>query len=56
MVRRELYDHRRDTGGASFDHDGENVNLAAEADHEEIVKQHHALILGYIKLPTVVTT
>ena len=52
IVGRELYDHRLDTGGASFDRDGENTNLVNEAQYDVVVKRHHVLILGYIKLPT----
>ena len=52
IIGRELYDHTRDPGGASFDRDGENVNLVGEAQYEDVVNRHHALILSYIKLPT----
>jgi hypothetical protein len=52
IIGRELYDHSRDSGGASFDRDDENVNLAAEARYADVVNTHHALILGYINLPT----
>ena len=49
IIGRELYDHRRDAGGASFDRDGENVNLVVEPRFAEIVARHHALVLGYIR-------
>ena len=52
IIGRELYDHRTDAGGASFDHDGENINLAENSEHVETVKRLHALILDYIRLPT----
>lgn len=51
IIGREVYDHRDDFAGASFD--GERVNLVDETTYQAVVEQHHALVLGYIRLPTV---
>lgn len=56
ILGRELYDHQLDSGGASFDRDGEHINLVEEVAYESIVERHHALVLGYIRLPTVAAT
>lgn len=56
ILGRELYDHRLDSGGASFDRDGEHINTVEEVAYESIVERHHALVLGYIRLPTVAAT
>ena len=52
IIGRELYDHRGDMGGASFDRDGEDVNVVERVEHAATVKQLHALVLDYIRLPT----
>ena len=47
-----LQTDREDMGGASFDRDGEDVNVVERAENAETVKQLHALVLDYIRLPT----
>jgi len=52
ILGQELYDHRGDPG--ELDWRGEHVNVVHQSEHGNVVKQLHAMVLGYIRLYPVV--
>ena len=48
ILGQELYDHRGDPG--ELDWRGEHVNVVHQSEHAAVVKQLHAMVLGYIRL------